>query len=178
MKLPEMQWYPIDDLARRWGTAPEDIEQMLETGILKATRGKNTFPYNSPERQKEFVRACKILPEAGPYGNGKRYVVAHYMGRVVIELAEVLRYEEENGIIPSIVIAHDPTIPPEKETAVKLCERLKREIMPNSQIAHELKRLFPNLSDAKIGKLVTEIPGVIVEHETYRGRGRMLLGKK
>lgn len=178
MKLPEMLWYSVDDLARKWGIAPEDIEQMLETGILKATRGKNTLPDNSIERQKEFVRACKILPEAGPVFGGKRHVIAHYMGRVVIELAEVARFEKEHDMSPPIVIAHPPTTQPAKETADKLCERLKRDNVPNSQIAQELKRLFSNLSDAKIGKLVTEIPGVFVEHETYRGRGRTLLGKK
>lgn len=61
------------------------------------------------------------------------------------------------------------------ETDKELCERLKLKGLSNKAIATELKRVFPTLTPHKIGKLTTEVFGIFVTSEAYRGRGRNLL---
>lgn len=180
MKLPDMERFYIDDLAQRWGVAPERVEHLLEEGILKAIRGKNNFPDKSIERQKEFVRACRILPEVGPVFGGKCHVVAHYMGRVGIELAEVLRFEEENTLTLPVNLNNSDAQTIE-ETDKDLAERLKLQCLPNKAIARAFKLKFPSLTCFKIYKLVLEPPEMAnhnydqYQYDAARKKGERLL---
>lgn len=179
MKLPDMKWYSVDDLARRWDKwdiVPEDIEQMLETGILKPTRKLDIpLPSGSPEEEKEYGRAQRFLPMRAPFVNGKRIHSPCITGRVVIELAEVLRYENETRLGLPVATKNKSDIEPTPETDKELCARLKLECLDDRSIAEGLKRVFPSITPSRIGRLITEKPGITVTTDAYRKRGKRLL---
>lgn len=61
------------------------------------------------------------------------------------------------------------------ETDTQLCDRLKAQGLDNKAIAKSLKQAFPAMPPSRVGRLITEVPGIHVEQEAYRGRGRQLL---
>lgn len=61
------------------------------------------------------------------------------------------------------------------ETDKEMVKRLKQEGFENKQIAHKLKDAFPKIYPSRIGKLITEEPGVFVTNGAYRKRGIRLL---
>lgn len=61
------------------------------------------------------------------------------------------------------------------EKDAELCTRLKREGVPDCEIAKELRRTFPNIYPSRIGRLITETPGVHLSTDAFRQRGNRLL---
>jgi len=109
------------------------------------------------------VHPCKVTPDD-----------------FLVTLKELQRFEAEAAKQPetpesSATTSDTTNTQTAIETDKELCDRLKLEGLNNKAIAKELKREFPQIRPARIGRLITEVPGVYVEYETYRGRGRQLL---
>lgn len=102
---------------------------------------------------------------------------------LAVMAAEVERMEAEHPELlpPSDIEVQQPNddkpgpCTKNNETDIELVQRLKLEGLGDKLIAHRLKDAFPKITPSRIGRLITQEPGVYVETETYRGRGRSLL---
>ncbi len=61
------------------------------------------------------------------------------------------------------------------ETDDEMVQRLRREGLGDSAIAHKLKLAFPLIYPSRIGRVITEKPGITGETDAYRKRGKKLL---
>lgn len=83
--------------------------------------------------------------------------------------------KDECNLPPSVVSVKNATEQPPQETDKELCDRLKLDGYAKNEIARQLKQAFPTILPSRIGRLITEIPGIHVETDTYRQRGNRML---
>lgn len=167
MKLPRPKWYKVDDLAKYWGCPASIINQYFETGQLKLSArflhekfGETwlTCPLNECLEDWKGVEGCGYILQ-GEY----------------VKLEDVEQFEKTDQ---QAVVSNQKEEQVEihaSETDVEMVKRLKLEGIEHKEIARKLKNAFQKITPSRIGRLITEEPGVHVETETYRGRGRRLL---
>jgi organic radical activating enzyme len=151
MNLPDKELYTEKELAERWGTTIDKINQQVKAGKLKR--------YGKP-------KIVNVPLQQLPYEFNGPALELYYMRE------DIERFEKEHE--RKAIKANEP-IKQSVETDKQLYDRLKLEGQTDKEIAKELKRVFPEIHPSRIGRLITEIPGTHVETDAYRKRGIRLL---
>lgn len=90
-----------------------------------------------------------------------------------IRLEEVERFEKSNK--EPIEIKKTLSKKEEAEEQAALFTTLKEDCLDKKEIAKRIKLAFPQICNYRLGKLITEAPGVHVSKDAYRKRGQRLL---
>jgi len=95
------------------------------------------------------------------------------INRVEAEHPELLGKQSES--LHSVTTIQEEKHIESRETEVALVERLKLEGLEDMEIAHNLEKVFPQITPHRIGKLITEKPEDKMKKDAYRKRGKKLL---
>lgn len=151
MNLPDKELFTEKELAERWETTVDKINQQVKVGKLRRF-GK--------------LRIIGATLEPTPYELTGPMVELFY------KLEDVERFEKERE--RTTIKANEPVRKP-TETEKQLVDRLKLEGQTEKDIAKELKRIFPEIKNSKIGRLLPANPGSNISNDGHRKQGERLL---
>lgn len=164
--------------------ARKDISNLIQTGPLKPNTIRLIL---TPEQRASWFKIKKSDQAFEKLLEHEGFNIDCI--RIVIPTAEVKRFEARYSKIKTVntEVEKDTDEPLLNSSKTKtqdsnvllqqeiLCKDLRMKGHNNQQIARELKKQFPNIYPSRIGRLVTEVPGVHVSTDTYRRRGNLLL---
>jgi hypothetical protein len=151
MNLPDKELYTPEELADKWGTTVDKIDQQVKAGKLKRC-GK--------------LRMADVPILGLPYEMNGPALELFYRRE------DVERFEKERE--RTTIKANEPVRKP-TETEKQLVDRLKLEGQTEKDIAKELKRVFPEIKNSRIGRLLPANPGSNISNDGHRKQGERLL---
>ena len=161
VKLP-IEWLSLPALTERWSgkVHPDEINELIRGYvIIRHFRCPTDISWKARHNGN-----CDVSADLEPF-----FCVRE------IEIFEDKYFHGPTQFIPGFEINHESDEVNSPETDKCLCNRLRQEGSSDKEIAQALKRKFPVLTPHKIGKLITEEPGVTVTADAYRQRGNRLL---
>lgn len=149
MNLPDKELYTENELAERWGTTVDKINQQVKAGKLKL--------FGRP-------RMSGLPLSQIPYElSGPRNEL--FYRREDIECFEKENEQKQKVVKSTKIIT---------ETEKQLIDRLKSEGQSDKVIAKELKARFPGIKNSRIGRLLPANPDANISNDAHRKRGERL----
>lgn len=152
------------DIFTVWAVNKDFMYKLIKVGSVDLS-GKLLFKSPMPELMyKPNVPVIVILADVLFTDKAVQYFEEKYF-----------KPEQKTEPLESDSEEESVTEPAAAETDEQLVQRLKQQGNDNRDIAQKLKQTFPVLTPHRIGKLITEIPGITVTGGAYRKRGERLL---